>query len=137
MAARRRSAGTSSLISNSGELQSLGTRDLLTILGRHTISYLNTLIGGHCRYSGYFAWRGVFDFTGKESSDIVTGIRRAYPELGSCLYFDLAYKTHAVLYELPGNRLNWLWYINGPEPELTVINGDDPCDLAKLLIGTQ
>ncbi|KQK17814.1 uncharacterized protein LOC100839355 [Brachypodium distachyon] len=71
------------------------------------------------RYSGYFAWRGVFDFTGKESSDIVTGIRRAYPELGSCLYFDLAYKTHAVLYELPGNRLNWLWYINGPEPELT------------------
>uniref|UniRef100_A0A453SAY1 FAD-binding domain-containing protein n=1 Tax=Aegilops tauschii subsp. strangulata TaxID=200361 RepID=A0A453SAY1_AEGTS len=72
-----------------------------------------------CRYSGYCAWRGVFDFTGKESSDIITGIRRAYPELGSCLYFDLAEKTHAVLYELPGNRLNWLWYINGPEPELT------------------
>ncbi|KAK1611212.1 hypothetical protein QYE76_034885 [Lolium multiflorum] len=71
------------------------------------------------RYSGYCAWRGVFDFTGKESSDIVTGIRRQYPELGSCLYFDLADKTHAVLYELPGNRLNWLWYINGPEPELT------------------
>lgn len=71
------------------------------------------------RYSGYCAWRGVFDFTWKESSDIITGIRRAYPELGSCLYFDLAEKTHAVLYELPGNRLNWLWYINGPEPELT------------------
>ncbi|XP_047074213.1 aurachin C monooxygenase/isomerase [Lolium rigidum] len=71
------------------------------------------------RYSGYCAWRGVFDFTGKESSDIVTGIRREYPELGSCLYFDLADKTHAVLYELPGNRLNWLWYMNGPEPELT------------------
>uniref|UniRef100_A0ACD5UHD9 Uncharacterized protein n=1 Tax=Avena sativa TaxID=4498 RepID=A0ACD5UHD9_AVESA len=71
------------------------------------------------RYSGYCAWRGVFDFTGKESSDIITGIRREYPELGSCLYFDLADKTHAVLYELPGNRLNWLWYINGPEPELT------------------
>ncbi|CAM0910145.1 unnamed protein product [Alopecurus aequalis] len=70
------------------------------------------------RYSGYCAWRGVFDFTGKESSDIITGIRREYPELGSCLYFDLADKTHAVLYELPGNRLNWLWYINGPEPEL-------------------
>ncbi|KAM0923112.1 hypothetical protein ACQ4PT_005687 [Festuca glaucescens] len=71
------------------------------------------------RYSGYCAWRGVFDFTGKDSSDIITGIRREYPELGSCLYFDLADKTHAVLYELPGNRLNWLWYINGPEPELT------------------
>ncbi|CAN6163572.1 unnamed protein product [Urochloa humidicola] len=46
-------------------------------------------------------------------------VRRAYPELGNCLYFDLAHKTHAVLYELPGSRLNWLWYINGPEPELT------------------
>ncbi|GJM98057.1 hypothetical protein PR202_ga15032 [Eleusine coracana subsp. coracana] len=71
------------------------------------------------RYSGYCAWRGVFDFTGKESSETVTGIRTAYPELGNCLYFDLAYKTHAVLYELPRSRLNWLWYINGPEPELT------------------
>ncbi|KAL6839432.1 hypothetical protein ACP4OV_030702 [Aristida adscensionis] len=71
------------------------------------------------RYSGYCAWRGVFDFAGKESSDTMAGIRRAYPELGSCLYFDRAYKTHAVLYELPGRRLNWLWYINGPEPELT------------------
>lgn len=70
------------------------------------------------RYSGYCAWRGVFDFSGKESSDTMTSIRRAYPELGNCLYFDLAYKTHAVLYELPRSRLNWLWYINGPEPEL-------------------
>lgn len=71
------------------------------------------------RYSGYCAWRGVFDFSGKESCDTMTSIRRAYPELGNCLYFDLAYKTHAVLYELPRSRLNWLWYINGPEPELT------------------
>ncbi|GJN38747.1 hypothetical protein PR202_gb27816 [Eleusine coracana subsp. coracana] len=69
------------------------------------------------RYSGYCAWRGVFDFTGKEGSETVTGVRSAYPELGNCLYFDLAHKTHAVLYELPGSRLNWLWYINGPEPE--------------------
>ncbi|KAG8094662.1 hypothetical protein GUJ93_ZPchr0012g19169 [Zizania palustris] len=43
---------------------------------------------------------------------------QAYPELGNCLYFDLAYKTHAVLYELPNNRLNWIWYINGAEPVL-------------------
>ncbi|CAL5053576.1 unnamed protein product [Urochloa decumbens] len=71
------------------------------------------------RYAGYCAWRGVLDFAGKESSDTVTGIRRAYPELGNCLYFDLAHKTHVVLYELPRSRLNWLWYINGPEPELT------------------
>uniref|UniRef100_A0A0E0LD69 FAD-binding domain-containing protein n=1 Tax=Oryza punctata TaxID=4537 RepID=A0A0E0LD69_ORYPU len=70
------------------------------------------------RYSGYCAWRGVFDFTGKERCTTMVDIRRAYPELGNCLYFDLAYKTHAVLYELPKNRLNWLWYINGDEPEL-------------------
>ncbi|CAL5048496.1 unnamed protein product [Urochloa decumbens] len=71
------------------------------------------------RYAGYCAWRGVFDFAGKESSDTMVGIQRAYPELGNCLYFDLAHKTHVVLYELPRSRLNWLWYINGPEPELT------------------
>jgi hypothetical protein len=51
----------------------------------------------------------------------VTGIRKAYPELGNCLYFDLSYKTHAVLYELPGSRLNWVWYNSVPEPELTVM----------------
>jgi hypothetical protein len=68
----------------------------------------------------------VFDFSGKESSDTMTSIRRAYPELGNCLYFDLAYKTHAVLYELPRSRLNWLWYINGPEPELAVMAVPSP-----------
>ncbi|KAL5224694.1 hypothetical protein ABZP36_011333 [Zizania latifolia] len=77
------------------------------------------LPGLNLRYSGYSAWRGVFDFTGKESCTTMAGIRKAYPELGNCLYFDLAYKTHAVLYELPNNRLNWIWYINGPEPMLT------------------
>ena len=36
--------------------------------------------------------------------------RAAYPELGSALYFELSdARTHAVLYELPGQRLNWLW----------------------------
>ncbi|XP_008792123.2 aurachin C monooxygenase/isomerase isoform X1 [Phoenix dactylifera] len=70
------------------------------------------------RYSGYCAWRGVLDFSGKESSDTIAGIHRVYPELGNCLYFDLARGTHCVLYELKNKRLNWLWYINGPEPEL-------------------
>ncbi|KAJ6827227.1 uncharacterized protein M6B38_368930 [Iris pallida] len=70
------------------------------------------------RYSGYIAWRGVLDFSGRESSGTISGIRRAYPELGNCLYFDLAHKTHSVFYELKNKRLNWIWYINGPEPEL-------------------
>ncbi|KAB1204564.1 hypothetical protein CJ030_MR8G021784 [Morella rubra] len=61
------------------------------------------------RYSGYCAWRGVLDFSGNENSDTVLAIRRAYPELGKCLYFDLGPGTHCVLYELPDRRLNWLW----------------------------
>ncbi|KAF9612707.1 hypothetical protein IFM89_003249 [Coptis chinensis] len=70
------------------------------------------------RYSGYCAWRGVMDFSGNETSDIVMGLRNAYPELGKCIYFDLAPGTHAVLYELRKNRINWMWYVNNPEPEL-------------------
>ncbi|KAF2303885.1 hypothetical protein GH714_024102 [Hevea brasiliensis] len=53
------------------------------------------------RYSGYCAWRGVLDFSGKESSETIIGIRRLYPDLGNCLYFHLDSGTHSVLYELP------------------------------------
>jgi hypothetical protein len=51
------------------------------------------------------------------------GIRRAYPELGKCLYFDLGSGTHSVLYELQNKRLNWIWYVNQaePKPKLQVI----------------
>lgn len=59
------------------------------------------------RYSGYCAWRGVV--TDKEAPSAAGAVHRAYPELGRALYFDLAQGTHAVLYELPGQRLNWLW----------------------------
>ncbi|CAL8464618.1 g4153 [Coccomyxa elongata] len=68
------------------------------------------------RYSGYCAWRGVV--TDEEAPDAAHAVRRAYPEVGKALYFDLAQGTHAVLYDLPGKRLNWLWYINQPEPGL-------------------
>ncbi|GKV18070.1 hypothetical protein SLEP1_g28495 [Rubroshorea leprosula] len=70
------------------------------------------------RYSGYCAWRGVLDFSGREESETIVGIRRAYPYLGKCLYFDLASQTHSVLYQLPRNKLNWIWYVNQPEPQL-------------------
>lgn len=72
------------------------------------------------RYSGYCAWRGVFDFSGDENSETVSGIKREYPELGRCLYFDLAMNTHSVFYELINKKLNWIWYVNQPEPELKV-----------------
>ncbi|OVA06554.1 Monooxygenase [Macleaya cordata] len=70
------------------------------------------------RYSGYSAWRGVLDFTGNENSDTIINLHKAYPELGKCLYFDLGPGTHSVLYELQNKRINWIWYINQPEPEL-------------------
>ncbi|KAH1114200.1 hypothetical protein J1N35_007578 [Gossypium stocksii] len=70
------------------------------------------------RYSGYCAWKGVLDFSGREDSETIEGIRKAYPDLGKCLYFDLGSKTHCVLYELPNKRLNWIFYVNQPEPEI-------------------
>ncbi|KAB1671569.1 hypothetical protein [Gossypium barbadense] len=70
------------------------------------------------RYSRYCAWRGVIDFSGREDSETIEGIRKAYPDLGKCLYFDLGSKTHCVLYELPNKRLNWIFYVNQPEPEI-------------------
>ncbi|XP_020239310.1 uncharacterized protein LOC109818277 [Cajanus cajan] len=70
------------------------------------------------RYSGYCAWRGVLDFSKIENSETIIGMRKAYPDLGKCLYFDLASGTHSVLYELLNKKLNWIWYVNQPEPEV-------------------
>ncbi|KAI9073966.1 hypothetical protein K1719_044030 [Acacia pycnantha] len=70
------------------------------------------------RYSGYWAWRGVLDFSKAENSETITSIRKAYPDLGKCLYFDLGSGTHSVFYELLNKRLNWIWYVNQPEPEV-------------------
>ncbi|KAI3986314.1 hypothetical protein MKX01_002159 [Papaver californicum] len=70
------------------------------------------------RYSGYSAWRGVLDFTGNENSDTFINLRKAFPELGKCLYIDMGYGTHCVFYELQNRRIKWIWYVNQPEPEL-------------------
>ncbi|XP_030543121.1 aurachin C monooxygenase/isomerase-like [Rhodamnia argentea] len=70
------------------------------------------------RYSGYCAWRGVFDFSRIEDSETIRKVREAHPELGKCLYLDLAPGNHTVLFEIPKKRLNWIWYLNLPEPDL-------------------
>ncbi|KAK3212561.1 hypothetical protein Dsin_017267 [Dipteronia sinensis] len=70
------------------------------------------------RYAGYCAWRGVIDFSGKENSETVKGIRKAYPDLGKCLYMDLNSEGHTTLVELMYERFNWVWYENQPEPQL-------------------
>ncbi|KAL3146900.1 hypothetical protein ABBQ38_014872 [Trebouxia sp. C0009 RCD-2024] len=68
------------------------------------------------RYSGYIAWRGVMQVG--ENPEVAAAVRKAYAGMGDTLYFDIAKGTHAVLYELPEERLNWLWYVNQPQPEL-------------------
>ncbi|XP_022951855.1 uncharacterized protein LOC111454587 [Cucurbita moschata] len=70
------------------------------------------------RYSGYCAWRGVLDFSENENSETIIDIRKAFPDFGKCLYFDLGSGTHIVIYELPNKKINWIWYINQPEPQL-------------------
>ncbi|XP_020201788.1 uncharacterized protein LOC109787657 [Cajanus cajan] len=70
------------------------------------------------RYSGYCAWRGVFDFSESETSETIKGMRKAYPDLGKCLYSDLGSCTHNGFYELLNKKLNWIWYVNQPEPEV-------------------
>lgn len=71
------------------------------------------------RYSGYCAWRGVLDPSSHdEKSDIYASLQKVYRDLGKCLYFDLGSGTHNVFYELLNKRINWIWYINQPEPQL-------------------
>ncbi|CAH1442328.1 unnamed protein product [Lactuca virosa] len=70
------------------------------------------------RYSGYCAWRGVLDLSDDEKSEILVDLKKVYPDLGNCLYFDLGNGTHSVFYELLNKRINWIWYVNQPEPQL-------------------
>lgn len=72
------------------------------------------------RYSGYCAWRGIIDFSENKDSQTLSNLYKAYPDLGNSLYFDLASGTHAALYELLNRRINWIWYVNQPEPKLKV-----------------
>ncbi|KAK7384734.1 hypothetical protein VNO78_30435 [Psophocarpus tetragonolobus] len=70
------------------------------------------------RYSGYSAWRGVFDFSETEALETIKGIRKVYPDIGKCLYSTLGSCTHSGFYELLNKKLNWIWYVNQPEPEV-------------------
>ena len=44
-----------------------------------------------------------------ENPEVATAIRQEYRDFGNALYFDIAGDTHSVVYELPRERLNWLW----------------------------
>lgn len=45
-----------------------------------------------------------------DNPDVARTLKAAYQEMGDCLYFEMTNSEgHAVVYELPGKRLNWLW----------------------------
>lgn len=62
----------------------------------------------------------MLDLSHSDKSEIFEALKKVYPDLGKCLYFDLGRGTHAVFYELLNKRLNWIWYVNQPEPQLKV-----------------
>ncbi len=47
--------------------------------------------------------------TDAEAPEAAAVVRRAFPDMGTAIYFEIAERTHGVLYELPRQRLNWLW----------------------------
>ncbi|KAL3616107.1 hypothetical protein CASFOL_040401 [Castilleja foliolosa] len=111
------------------KIKTLQTGDIIEIVGDLLVAADGCLSsirqclfpGLKLRYSGYCAWRGVFDFPDCENSETVRGLNKAFPDLGRCLYFDMGSKTHTVFYELLNKRINWIWYINQPEPQLKKI----------------
>ena len=66
---------------------------------------LSTHLAG--RYSGYCAWRGLLKIP--DDPEAAEQVQQAYADMGQALYFDIAKDTHAVVYRLPQDRLNWLW----------------------------
>ncbi|KAJ4707950.1 zeaxanthin epoxidase, chloroplastic-like [Melia azedarach] len=70
------------------------------------------------RYAGYCIWRGVLNYSEIENSETIMGIRKAYPDLGKCLYMDLGSGSYIVLVELIKEKVAWSWFINQPEPDL-------------------
>ncbi|XP_039166393.1 6-hydroxynicotinate 3-monooxygenase-like [Eucalyptus grandis] len=70
------------------------------------------------RHSGYCARRVFFNFSGSKDSETIKNVREAHLEFGKCLYLDLAPGNQTVLFEIPNKRLNWIWYLNQPEPDL-------------------
>ncbi|XP_073051828.1 uncharacterized protein [Primulina eburnea] len=93
--------------------------DLLIAADGCLSSICQTFFPDHkLRYSGYCAWRGVLDFSDNEKSETILGLKKAFPDLGRCLYFNIGSGTHIALYELLNKRINWICYVNQPEPVL-------------------
>ena len=70
------------------------------------------------RYSGMIAWRGVVD--GSSHPELLQALIEDYEHLDRGIIFDISSDCCMnLIYLLPGNRINWLWYRDAPEPKLS------------------
>ncbi|KAK9811813.1 hypothetical protein WJX72_010600 [[Myrmecia] bisecta] len=118
----RRRVRITAAVGHAGELRSYEGDLMVAADGAMSETRAKLVPGETRRYSGYCAWRGVMtahpELMTDDEQAVVARVRAAYPDLGRAIYFEMAQDTHAVLYELPGKRLNWLWYVAQPQPKL-------------------
>ncbi len=86
------------------------------------------------RYSGMIAWRGVVD--GNKHPALLEALSADFLTLDKGIIFDISSDCCMnLIYLLPGNRINWLWYRDAPEPKLlgrSVTVAATPQDIQKL-----
>ncbi|KAH9799268.1 hypothetical protein WN943_000390 [Citrus x changshan-huyou] len=107
---RAKDLETDEIIEIVGDLL-VGADGILSSIGRSILPDFKL------RYTGYCAWRGVFNFS-ENDSETILGIRKSYPDIGKCLYTNIGSGSHIVVTELKKEKFNWGWYVNQPEPEL-------------------
>lgn len=89
--------------------------------------------GDERRYAGMVAWRGVCD--GNAHPELLAELKGDFETLGNGIIFDIADRCMNLIYMIPGNRINWLWYRDAPEPKLgshSVTIRPDAQDMQKL-----
>ena len=104
----------------------------ILVLSEAEILILELMHG--CRYSGMIAWRGVVD--GHRHPEILKALMEDFTNLDRAIIFDISsdYSMN-LIYLLPDNRINWLWYRDAPEPTLlgqSVTVAATPDDIQKL-----
>lgn len=72
--------------------------------------------GDKRRYAGMVAWRGVVD--GDAHPELLQELKADFTTLGNGIIFDIADRCMNLIYMIPGNKINWLWYRDAPEPQL-------------------
>ncbi|KAK9804597.1 hypothetical protein WJX73_005860 [Symbiochloris irregularis] len=86
----------------------IGADGCLTTVGRQLAADKMAM-----RYAGYCAWRGVLE--GDRFPDAAKRLHTIFP--GAMFHVLQADSCHILIFKLPGNRFNWIWYTNQPQPK--------------------